>query len=181
MNLISTVRIVGVGALLAMAGTAVAQNNSGGSGAAPAAPAAPNAPTAAPVFRTTGIPGRDTLLRMQKPITVDFNEQPLQKVMDYIRDTTGARIDVLWKTDKEDGWDREHLVTLSATDMPALSFLERLLLKMDAETGNAASWQLTDMGTMQVGTKDRLNKFKRIEIYDINDLLFFLVRFEGGC
>lgn len=173
MNLFSTLRIGGVGMLLIASGTALAQSKD----AAPAAPAAPAAAPAAdkvPAFRSTGVPGRDTLLRLQKPITVDFNEQPLSKVMDFIRDTTGSKIEVLWKTDKEDGWDREHLVTMAAADMPALMFLEKLLQKMHAETGNDASWQLTELGMMQVGTKDRLNKFKRIEIYDINDLLFVM-------
>ncbi len=36
---------------------------------------------------------------------------------------------------------------------------------------DANTWQLTDYGSLQVGPRSRLNAFKRVEMYDINDLL----------
>lgn len=132
------------------------------------------ATTGAPVVRGSGNPQRDTLFKLQRPVGIDLSETRLEDVMKYIAETTGAPVEVMWKTDREEGFERDALVTMSVKDMPAIMFLEKVLQKVSAETGNDSTWQLTPLGTLQVGTKDRLNKFKRIEIYDINDLLFVM-------
>src|SRR5690606_5540244 len=55
--------------------------------------------------------------------------------------------------------------------------LEKVLDKAEVDfTQN--TWQMTEHGTMQVGPKDVLNRDKRVEIYDINDLLFVVPRYD---
>src|SRR4051812_35578736 len=74
--------------LASLAGTAMAQTT-----ATPAVqPATPAAPTvsAAPVIRTSGVPQRDTLMRMTRPITIDVKDQSLESVMQFIQSVTQA-------------------------------------------------------------------------------------------
>ena len=54
---------------------------------------------------------------------------------------------------------------------PALSLLERILAAANPDSGGDATWQLTSSGTVQVGPRSRLNKFKRLQIYAIDDLV----------
>ncbi len=50
--------------------------------------------------------------------------------------------------------------------------MEKVLDKAQTDaTGHGNSWQLTDSGTLQVGPKDRLNKFKYVKLYPIAGLL----------
>lgn len=137
-------------------------------------------PGGAPTVRPSNNPSRDTLMKMQRPIGIDLNETRLEDVMKYIAETTQAPLESLWKSDKEEGIEKDALITMSVKDMPALMFLEKVLQKVAAESGNDCSWQLTDLGVLQVGTKERLNKFKRIEIYDINDLLFEMPVYDNA-
>ena len=110
-------------------------------------------------------------------VTVVFRDATLQRVMDYLGDAAGARLDVLWKSDKQDGWDREHLVTLSLKDATVMEAIERVVRAMGAE-GMDSSWQVAAGGVVQVGSKDRLDQFKRVEVYDVNDLLFAMPMFD---
>jgi hypothetical protein len=138
------------------------------------------APATMSVRQTTGDPRRDTLLKMQKPITIELNDTPIEDAIKYIVDMTGADIEPLWSTENQSqGLSKDARVTVSAKGMPALEFLEKVLGSL--EDGLAKhTWQMTEQGTMQVSTKERLNKYKRVEIYDINDLLFILPIYDNA-
>ncbi len=129
--------------------------------------------TAGPSFVSTGIPQRDTLNRMLKPVTGEFKDQRVEDALKYIAELTGADIEPLWIDDQNTtGLDKEKLVSFKFSNMTALKLLERLLEKSaDDFVAGGNSWQLSESGTLQVGPKARLNKYKRVEIYDINDLL----------
>ena len=71
-------------AILLVAGSAMAQT-----GAAPAAPAPAVTPAPAPQ-RSTGIPQRDTLIRMTRPVTIEFKEHRLEDVIKFIGEVTSA-------------------------------------------------------------------------------------------
>lgn len=143
--------------------------------AQPADTAAKDAPAAQPVLkRTTGNPAKDNLLRLQLPLTQDFNENRLEEVVKYLSDNTGAQLEPIWKTDRGEGFDRDSLITLSFKGLPALTVLEKVLAQVAQELGTETTWQFTDYGTVQIGPKAEMNKTRRVEIYDINDLLFVL-------
>lgn len=119
----------------------------------------------------SGIPQRDTMARMMRVLSVDLNEQRLEDVAKFITQTTGADIDFLWG-DGFSGIDKEKTITLKATNRTALQLLEAVLEKAVADAGGSgATWQLTDSGTLQAGTKENLNKFSRLEVYPIGDLI----------
>lgn len=124
--------------------------------------------------RSTGNAQRDTLLKMQRQIGIDLNDTRLEDVLKYIAETTKVTFEPMWKGDRLDGLDKDQMISMSVKDMPAIMFLEKVMQQVQAETDEECSWQLTPLGVLQVGTKARLNKFKRIEIYDINDLLFVM-------
>ncbi|MCX5688958.1 MAG: hypothetical protein NTV94_04090, partial [Planctomycetota bacterium] len=161
--------------LTALAGTAVAQT-------APANEATPNRlslPAAAPKPAATvpaatggqsgltGHPSRDTLIRMQRPISINFNETRLEDVMKFIAEVTGADMEPMWQDDQNtSGLEKDKLITLSAQKSTGLELLEKVLEKGTTDSSGSAgnTWQLTENGTLQCGPRERLNKFRRLEI-----------------
>lgn len=133
--------------------------------------------TGAPNVRSTGIPQRDTLIAMMRPIVVNFQDQRLEDVIAFLRETTGAQMEVFWQDDTNPiGLDKEAKVNFKSNGLAALTLLERVLQKVDAAAGNvrgnaSSQWQMSDSGEIQIGPKTRLNNFRRVEIYDISDLL----------
>jgi hypothetical protein len=127
---------------------------------------------------SSGIPERDNLMKMGRAVTIKFEEQRLEEVMDYLATLTGADLEVLWRDERNaDGLDPEQTVTLKVENVSALTLLEKVLERAQTED-EENSWQLSKYGSLQVGPKSRLNKYKRTEIYDINDLLVELPRYD---
>lgn len=153
---------VAVGALLAPAADTPAQT----------------AGTGGPLtFRPTGNPKRDTLLRMSKTVTVEFKNQRLEDIIVFIAEVTGADLEPMWLDDQHGtGMDKERSISLRADNASALDLLEKVLEKSsdDGVGPGGHTWQLSPSGAMQVGPRDRLNKYRRVEIYDISDLLLVL-------
>lgn len=132
----------------------------------------PSAPvSAAPM---TGVPQRDTLMRFMRPVTIEFTETKLEDVMQFFQQTTGADMEVMWADDRHSmGLDKEAPITFKSARMTALDLLEKVLAKATSDSvgSTGSTWQMTPSGTMQIGPRERLNAFKRIELYPINDLL----------
>jgi hypothetical protein len=134
--------------------------------------AAPSAPQG--TMRSTGNPQRDTLIRMQRPISIVFTDTTLEASMKFIAEVTGADIEVMWTDDQNNvGLDKDKIINLRIEKRTALDTVEKLLEKATGEsTGpGGCTWQVSETGTLQVGPKERLNKFKRVEIYSVQDLL----------
>lgn len=118
---------------------------------------------------------RENLARLQKNITVEMKEWKLEDVIKFLYNETEAHFEVIWKSGNEDGLDPEMLITFTAKGLDALTVLEQILVKAsgDALTSDEkATWQINSYGAIQLGPRKALNKFKRIEIYDVSDLLF---------
>ncbi|MBS0191163.1 MAG: hypothetical protein U0573_15145 [Phycisphaerales bacterium] len=116
---------------------------------------------------------RQALGKLMKVMSVDYSQTRLESVIKNLADATGAPLDVLWTDDRNPvGLDKEALVTFAGQDMTALAVLEAVLQRAGTDTsGGGSSWQLTEAGTIEVGPKERLNRSKRLEIYDVSDLL----------
>jgi hypothetical protein len=133
---------------------------------------AASAPQASAV---TGQLERETIVKLLRPVTVELTGQRLEDVMRYLTDVTGAEIDVLWMDDSNAvGLDPEQTINLRVRNASALSMLERILEQAATNFGEPGSytWQFTTYGTFEIGPKERLNRNRRVEVYDINDLLF---------
>src|SRR6266404_1940011 len=130
------------------------------------------AQTEASVKVTTGNSCRDTLIRLTRPTSVDFQDKRLEDVVVFIQTSSAAEIEPLWSDDRNsEGLDKEKLVSIKVDNASFLTLLEKVLEKAKGDTGGDNTWQMSDTGAMQIGPKERLNKFRRVEIYDINDLL----------
>lgn len=128
----------------------------------------------APAVSSSGNPQRDTMLKFMRPISIEFTETRLEDVMKFIQEVTQADIDVMWLDDRNtSGLDKEATISMKADKVSGLSLLERVLEKATTEHAgsSSATWQMSSSGAMQVGTKDRLNKFKRVQLYPIQDLI----------
>jgi hypothetical protein len=157
---------VGLLSLAGLAASAVGQTPSSG------VTAPSNPPT--PATASTGVPQKDTLLKLSRPITIEFTDKRLEEVIGFVAEFTGADIMPMWAdAQNSDGLDREQTITLKANNSSALALLERVLER--AQTGSQQNtWQLSDTGAVEIGPKDRLNAHRRTEIYDINDLLLVI-------
>ncbi len=123
------------------------------------------------VVVTTGDPRRDALMKLMRPITIDLTDNRLEDVISFVKDFSGAPLEPLWTDDRNpEGLDKDKLITVRVNNVTVLSLLERVL-QQAADDIDEHSWQLTEAGEVQLGPKTRLNKFRRVEIYDINDLL----------
>ncbi len=155
----------------------------------------------APVITTTGILGflnedtlaagdksearakAQTLRLMSKPITLDIEDQPLEEVLDYIMQVTGAELEPVYLDSiSSTGMDPDTLLTLRVTDIAAISLLERVLKKAERieSIGEEYTWQFTDIGSIECGPKSVLNINSRIELYDISDLIMAVPDFDNA-
>lgn len=135
-----------------------------------------------PVVLVTSHPERDTLLKFSRPLTVDFKDTRLEDAVKFMTEVTGANVETMWTDDTNSvGLNKDQLITFSAKNLNALKVMEKLLQKA-SEKGDLLenTWQMTDSGAMQIGPKERLNAFKRLELYDINDLLLELPRYTDA-
>src|SRR4051812_39158422 len=140
----------------------------------PPPPAPTPVATTTVVARTdvrTGEPRRDTILKLMRPITVDFQEKRVEDVIAFVRDFSGAELEPLWIDDQNPvGLDKDKIISVKVENGTVLSLIDKVLEKARGDAGELA-WQMTETGAMQIGPKERLNKYRRVEIYDVNDLL----------
>lgn len=147
-----------------------------------AAPCAAQQTAGTPATRSSGIPQRDTLMKMQRPVTITFTDQRLEDVMRFLTEVTGADMEVMWLDERNMvGLDKDRTVNVRIDRRTALQALEAVLERAggDSMGGGESTWQLSEHGTLQVGPKERLNKYKRVEVYSIRDLLLELPVFNN--
>lgn len=160
-----------VSGLLALTGIAVAQTVTSVPTTTPTAPATQPAPIASVQ------PERATLLKLSRRMSLKVDKVRLEDVMKFIQEVTQAEIEVFWTSENTQGLEKDREITLSIANQPALYVLEQVLDKAKSDF-RENSWQMGSGGTLQVGPKDLLNQYKRVEIYDINDLLFVIPTFS---
>lgn len=123
------------------------------------------------------------LRALSKRVTLDVTDQPVSDVFRFIADVTGADLEPIYlDADSFEGIDPETTITIKATNLPALSLLERVLSRVQRIEGPASSytWQFTDTGSIEFGPKSALNRTQFIELYDISDLMFIVPRFADA-
>ena len=127
---------------------------------------------------------RDLLIKLSKPITVDVENQPIADLFDFIADVTGAELEPIYLNDNisSDGIDPEAEITIKVTEVAALTVLERILARAQrsAGLGQEYTWQFTGYGTIEFGPKTELNRNKRLELYEVADLLYVVPDFAGA-
>jgi len=162
------VTVVSIGCF---AGLAIGQTSGAAAGSSGAAASAQPA-----AKRTVTNPKRETLMKMQRRMSIDFTDARLEDVITFVKEVTGAELEPVWTSGNIIGLDKDKRITLSVKNQPALFALEKILEKAQVDF-QQNTWQLSDHGAMEIGPKDALNKSRRVEIYDINDLLHVIPRY----
>jgi len=124
-----------------------------------------------------------TLRLMSKPVTLDVEDQPLEDIINFIMDFTGAELEPIYLDSIASvGMDPETLISLRVSNVPAITVLERVLKKTERieGIGSEYTWQFTDIGTIECGPKIQLNENQRIELYDIADLIMVVPDFDNA-
>ncbi|MEZ6243130.1 MAG: hypothetical protein R3B57_08815 [Phycisphaerales bacterium] len=119
-------------------------------------------------------PKRDTLMRLSRDVTINLENQRLQDVVSFLESYSGAPFDALWIDDVNSvGLDPDMEVSVKVNNVAVIDLIERLMVKAGEDVGEPDSftWQLAEDGSLEIGPKERLNKRKRLVIYDINDLI----------
>lgn len=130
-------------------------------------PVAQPAGQAAPLLS----PGQLTEARLAKPIQFEVENQRLEDVVNAAIGVIGVEAEIFWNSDGSAGLDRDATITLKSAGGSGLDVIERVLALAAIEGNDAATWQLTDAGTLQIGPRSRLNTYKRTEVYPVRDLL----------
>ena len=105
------------------------------------------------VVESQQIPQRDTLVKLTKPISVEFTDTRLEEVFAYIAEQTGAKIDVKWISDRyQTGFDKDQLVSVVAAPGTALDLIERVLDEIEVDLEEPA-WQMKRTGEIEVGRR----------------------------
>ncbi|MFT3686121.1 MAG: hypothetical protein QM783_14570 [Phycisphaerales bacterium] len=118
---------------------------------------------------------RENVARLHRVISVDFKEWRLRDVVQHLSTETGAVLEPVWKNTSEDGLDPDMLITFSAKGLDGVTVLERVLEKASGEaltSDDKVTWQMTSYGAIEFGPRKALNRSKRVEVYDVSDLLF---------
>ncbi len=108
---------------------------------------------------------------------VDFNENPLRDVIEFLSEMSGIDILTTWADDFLDGLDPEAPITLtlrSPTDL-----IDILDLVMSQATDDETSWVLGN-GYIEIGLKDMLDLNAYVLIYPIRELLFTVPTFDNA-
>lgn len=110
----------------------------------------------------------------EKPLTIDAVETPMSDFIAWFAASTGLDLQVAWTEDSGDiGVDRDTPLSFSAREQPALAVLEAALDRASQQSflGEQLTWQFNAAGHVEIGPKSVLNRSKRVEIYDLSDLL----------
>jgi hypothetical protein len=117
-----------------------------------------------------------TLTKMNRRVTLKVEDTRLEDVIKFVQDVTQADIEPIWNSDGAIGLDKEKKITVNIKNQPGLYAVEMILEKARTDSYEL-TWQMSDTGTMQIGPKEALNKYKRIAMYNIDDLLFVIPRY----
>lgn len=128
----------------------------------------------------TGLPDDDSELNRQLLETlpeVDFQEQPFERVMEFMTDLKTVNVAVDWEDLASQGIERDKPITLQLKDVSLRTALNEILSQVGGEV--ALGFSIGD-GLLRVATQEKLNRSKFINVYDIRDLIVRIPRFTNA-
>lgn len=135
--------------------------------------------------RLSNLPGggdtdadRDTIRKLQQLISVTFDQNTFESVIDALKIQTGANFAVNWNALEIAGIDRDSLVNLSLDNVSARRVLE-LILQQLSNDFDRLSYSI-DEGVINISTELDLRRDSFIRVYDIRDLLVQIPNFTGA-
>ena len=113
----------------------------------------------------------------QKIPRLNFNDIPLEGVIDFLRQTFGANIYVNWNSLRQVGVEPSARVNLSLQDVTFEKALDLILNNVATPAGQLA-WVL-DEGVVTISTRDELVQRTVTQVYDIRDLVVRVPNFRA--
>ena len=98
-----------------------------------------------------------------------FDAIPFSDVVDFLRDVTGANIEVRWRTLEAAGIDRNTPVTIRLRDVRFSKALQSILA--DVGGGTVKIGYTVGEGVVTISTEEELSKDVLTRVYDIRDLI----------
>lgn len=133
--------------------------------------------TASPTAR----PRTPTTLAMlnQRVDEVSFQDVPLEQVMDWLGDYTGANVQVRWSVLESNGIDKDKRITMKVKN---LRLSQILWLLMNEAGGTDVKLAYRASGNLiLLSTHDDLGKDMIVKVYDVSDLLVRVPRFTNAA
>ncbi len=125
---------------------------------------------------------REAAQKLDTPVPINFEANPLEAVISYLRTTTGVNIFVNWPALNLEGIEEDMPITLQLSDVSARNALEKVIQLANAGAGgplNPATFSIID-GVVEISTQSELNRTTEARVYDIRDLLVQVPNFEDA-
>jgi hypothetical protein len=104
------------------------------------------------------------------PLAITLDDVRLEEALAYWSTLAGVRVEPMWTDARHfEGLDRDRRVSVTLEGTP-IEILEAIVGVAHDDEG-AVTWQATRRKSIQVGPRARLNAFRRVEVYDVADLL----------
>lgn len=114
----------------------------------------------------------------ERPETVDFQEVTLASALDFIRGITKVNLDPDWNSLESIGVRPSDTVSLSLTNVPVQTILNKVLSKVSRDPHTKAGWTVED-GVLTVASEDVIRQKTVTVFYDIKDLLVQVPNFTN--
>jgi len=108
----------------------------------------------------------------------DFQQAPLEAVMEHLQDVQKLNIAVDWEDLETNNVARDKPVTVRLRGLPFRTVLKEVLGQVGGET--KLGFSITE-GLLRVASKEKLDKNKTVKVYDIRDLLVNVPRFNNAA
>lgn len=105
-----------------------------------------------------------------KRIPVKFEDNALADVLDFFQKVTQLNVNVDWQSLESVGVEREKPISLTLTNVPVRTALERVLERASDSPESGAAWAIND-GVLTIASREQINRTKALVIYDIRDLI----------
>lgn len=130
--------------------------------------------------QSTPSPTRPRRTRRALGRNIDFEQTPLEEVLETIRQQVGMNLYVQWPALEKVGVERKTPVTVHVRNVTTARLLDLVLAGLNGEKGRYDSvyWVL-EKGVVMVTTGSALSEIMRTRVYDISTLMHIVPQFRG--
>ena len=121
---------------------------------------------------------RQVAAALKNPVPINFDNNRLANVIDYLRNTTNVNFFVNWPVLEAAGVDQDTLISLTLTNVPAEQAL-RLVLQQIGSEFDPIGFSIIE-GVVNISTVRDLSRTTDTRVYDIRDLLVQVPNFSDA-
>ena len=103
--------------------------------------------------------------KLQRPQPINFEDNKLETVIEYLRNTTGENFYVNWSALEAAGVRRDTKITLRLRGVPVEKILDIVLEQANVDRADPLGWIVTD-GIVVVSSLDDLDTGQSTPIYE---------------